>query len=193
MQEPLHLRELRVGRLVPNRVVAHHDMPDRGVTAEEAGIHRDPPLLDTIEVVAEALPVPRHALLQRGQRDAFDPRHQPRQVVDVFVAAGREREAAVAAEHRRDTMQRRRAGSRIPEQLGVVVRVQVDESGRDDEAIGVDRARRRIVDVADLDNAAVANRDVGPARLRTGAVDDGAVPDDDVDIAHGMRSSSGTG
>ncbi len=35
-------------------------------------------------------------------------------------------------------MQRRRAGVGVPEQLGVVVGVQVDEAGRDEEAAGVD-------------------------------------------------------
>ena len=55
------------------------------------------------------------------------------EIVDVLVAAGREREPAVAAEHRRHAVHRRRARGRVPQQLRVVVRVQVDEA----------RARRR--------------------------------------------------
>ena len=106
MEEACHLRQLIVARLVADRVVAHHDAPERGMTAEEPGIDRDAALVDPIEVVAERLPVPGHALLQRGQRDALDARHQPREVVDVLVGCRREREPAVAAEHRRDAVHR---------------------------------------------------------------------------------------
>ena len=52
------------------------------------------------------------------------------------------------------------------------MRVRVDETGRDDEPVGVDRLRRFVVDLADLDDAAVTDADVGLARGRTGAVDD---------------------
>ena len=122
--------------------------------------------LDPLEVVAERLPVPRQALLQRRERDALDPGHQPGEVVDVLVGGGREREAAVAAEHGGDAVHRRRARGRVPQQLRVVVRVQVDEAGRDHEIGRVDRARRALVDVADLDDAAVADADVGALRRR---------------------------
>ncbi len=192
MQQTFHLRHLTVARLAADRVLAHDDAPERGMTTEEPGIHGDAVLLDAIEVVGERLPVPRHTLLQCRQRDAFDPRHQARQVVDVLVAAGREREPAVPAEHGRDAVQRRRARSRVPEQLRVVVRVQVDESRRDDEAVGVDRARRGVVDIADLDDASAHDRDVGAPRRGARPVHHGAVLDEEVE-SHGSRSSSGTG
>ncbi len=192
VEEAFHLPQLRVAGLVAHGVVAHHDAPQRRMTAEESRIHRDASLVDPIQVVGERLPVPRHALLQRGQRDTFDARHQAREVVHVLVAAGREREAAVAAEHRRDAVQWRGTRRRIPEQLRVVVRVEVDESGRHHQAIGVERAGCNLIDVADLHDASVGDRDVGSAPRCTRAVHDGAVLDEEID-AHGTWSSSGTG
>ena len=89
-------------------------------------------------------PVPGQARLQRGQRHALDPRHHPRDVVDVLRRHGRQGEAAVAAEHGGHAVQRRRAGVGVPEELGVVVGVQVDEAGGDQHAGGVDhRVGRR--------------------------------------------------
>ena len=54
----------------------------------------------------------------------------------------REAEAAVADHDRRDAVPARQRAVRIPEQLRVVVRVQVDEAGRDDQAVGVEHAVR---------------------------------------------------
>src|SRR5262249_18055650 len=72
-----------------------------------------------------------------------------------------------------------------PEELRVVVRVEVDESGRDDHAAGVERAlRRRRTETADARDATVAHADVGAIALRARPVDDDAVPDDDVVVGH---------
>ena len=106
VQQALHLRDLIVGRGPADRVVPHHDPSQHRMPAHESGVHADTTAFDAIEIVAERRPIPRHPLLQRGQRDALDACHQARQVVDVRVAAGRERESAVAAEHRRDAVHR---------------------------------------------------------------------------------------
>ncbi len=67
------------------------------------------------------------------------------------------------------------AGSGIPVQLRVVVRVNVDEARCHQQAVGVDGlvgiAR---VDPADVDDPAVVDCDIGGARGRAGAVDDRA-------------------
>ncbi len=126
-------------------------------------------------------PVPRHAFGECGERHAFDAGQHPHQVVAVLGSERRDREAAVAADHGRDAVQRRRRQRRVPEHLGVVVRVDVDESGRDDLAVGVDRARRLLVDVADRRDPAVADSDVGDPAGRTRAVDDRSIADDHVE------------
>ena len=69
---------------------------------------------------------------------ALDPRHHPHDVVDVArVAERRDREPAVAADDGGDAVQRRRRAHRVPQDLRVVVRVDVDE------ARARPRARRR--------------------------------------------------
>ena len=66
----------------------------------------------------------------------------------------------------------------------------VDEAGRDDLAGGVDLLPR-LGDVADGDDPAVADPDVGRAALRAGAVDDEAVADRDVDAHRPPLSAAG--
>ena len=56
-------------------------------------------------------------------------------------------EAAVAADHRGDAVQRRRREVAVPEHLRVVVRVHVDETRRDELAGRIDRPRRGIGDL----------------------------------------------
>src|SRR5439155_13565643 len=63
----------------------------------------------------------------------------------------------------------------------VVVGVDVDDTGRDEQAVGVDRLLRRgTAEVADLGDAAVVDGDVGGPGRGTGAVDDGAGADDEI-------------
>ena len=59
-------------------------------------------------------------------------------------AHGRERDAAVAEHDRRDAVPARRGRVGIPRELRVEVRVDVDEAGRDERAVGVDRAACRV-------------------------------------------------
>ncbi len=75
-------------------------------------------------------------------------------------------------------------------ELRVVVRVDVDESGCDEQPVGVDRARRVLGDRADLGDVAVAYADVGRACGRARAVDDGAALDEQV--KHGPASAYAT-
>ena len=64
----------------------------------------------------------------------------------------------------------------IPEDLRVVVRVDVDEPGRDDLPRRVELAGTR-EPVADLGDHAVGDRDIGRPSRRPRPVDDGATPD----------------
>src|SRR4029079_9322756 len=85
---------------------------------------------------------------------------------------------------------------RIPEELCVVVRVRVDEAGRDDHVAGVDRLVGVFIDLADRDDAAVANADIGALTGCPGAVDDGAAPDHGIEhdvLLSGLCASSCAG
>ena len=72
---------------------------------------------------------------------------------------------------------RRREGG-VPEHLGVVVGVDVDEAGSDDAAGGVQHDVTREA-LTDRHDATTGDRDVGADSGRSCAVDDGAPGDDD--------------
>ena len=173
VQRRLHGVDVRVGRGAADRPVAHDEAAQRRVADEEAGVDRDT-AVEAAEPIAERAPVPRQAVLQGGERHALDPRHHPADVVGAVRPEGCQREAAVPAEHGGHAVQRGGAGVGVPEQLGVVVGVQVDEAGRDQQAAGVDDRvglGRRAVVRRDGDHAVALDEDVGPDGRRTGAVD----------------------
>src|SRR5206468_6499008 len=98
---------------------------------------------------------------------------------------GGEPEAAVADHHRGDAVPPRQRQVRIPEELRVVVRVEVDEPRGDDRAARIeDPARTGGAEPADRRNPTAADADVGAIALRARAVDDDPVPDHDVE--HGV-------
>ena len=76
---------------------------------------------------------------------------------------GREPDTAVAHHHRRHAVPAGGREQRIPGDLTVEVRVHVDETGRHERAVGVDRLAGELVDAADLGHDAVGDRDVGGA------------------------------
>jgi hypothetical protein len=82
-----------------------------------------------------------------------------------------------------------RADRRVPADLRVVMRVRVDKAGRDDETVGIDGLRRPIGDPADFGDPAVLDRHIGLAPGRAGAVDHGAVLDQQV-VTHPRASST---
>src|SRR5512142_1563634 len=112
-EQVLHPLQLFRRRLLADRALAHDDAADRGVTGEEAGVQTDL-ALEAVEIFAEAPPAPRHRLLQRLGR------HR------------RDREAAEAAEHGGHAMEAGRAERRIPEDLGIIMGMDVDEARGDD-------------------------------------------------------------
>ena len=78
-------------------------------------------------------------------------------------------------------MLHRRAGGRVPEQLGVVVGVQVDETGRQRLSLSINGFRGHIINVANRHDPPVADTDVAAARGRACAVDDLGIADEQVE------------
>jgi hypothetical protein len=94
----------------------------------------------------------------------------------------RQGEPCVAADDGRDAVQVGRRRRRVPEQLGVVVGVRVDDARRHHQAAGVELDRPLAVDVADGRDDPVPDADVGPEPRRAGAVDHGAAADHVVEL-----------
>ena len=98
-------------------------MPD-----QEAGV--DPEAaLERVEVLGEAGPVPGDAVLERGQGHALDLGHHAADVVGVLGVDRGQREPAVAADHGGHAVHVGGRGGGVPEELGVVVGVRVDDAG----------------------------------------------------------------
>ena len=174
-----HFLDLLGRRVAADRVVAHRRQPDRRVADEESGVDRDPPV-EPDEPVAERRPLPVKPGAQRVERHALDPRQHPGEVVLLVGPRGRQREATVSAEHGGDAVLHRRARGRIPEQLGVVVRVQVDEARRERLPLCVNGFRGLLVDVTDRDDPPVTHADVAVTGGRAGAVDDLSIADQEI-------------
>ena len=143
---------------------------------EESGIHPEV-AIEPVEVLAERAPVPLDPVFEGDQRHAFHLGHHPADVVVVLGLDGSQGEAAVAGDDSGHTVQVRRGGRRVPEELGVVVGVGVDDPRCDDQTFGVELCRSTVVHRADGDDHPVLDSDVCPEAGRSGAVDDGAVSD----------------
>ena len=169
------------GGLVTRSPLAHDVRAYRAVRHLRGDVDRARHLLDRVEVVGESLPAPLDALGQRAARDVLDALHQLDEPLLAARAYRRESHAAIAHDDRRDPVPRRRGEQRIPADLTVVMGVDVDEPGGDDEPVGVDRApgggSRKVTDLGD---DAVVDRHVGSARGISGAIHQGAGADDEV-------------
>ena len=177
-----HLVDLLGRRLAADRVVAHRRQPNRTVAHQEAGVDGRAPV-EARQPVAERRPLPVKACAQRVERHPLDPRQHPGEVVLLVGPRGRQREATVSAEHGGDAVLHRRARGRIPEQLGVVVRVQVDEARRERLPFCVNGFRGLFVDfpfTADSDDSPVTHAHVAVTGGRAGAVDYLSVADQEI-------------
>src|SRR5439155_3275253 len=113
----------------------------------------------------------RDALLDRGARDLLDGGQRVDHVVACGgVGEGRERVATVAGDDGGDAVRRTRSDVGIPEEVGVEVRVRVDETRREREAVPVELLVSRTGDVADHADAVTVDGDVGLEPGTSGAV-----------------------
>ena len=179
-----HPRDVVGGRgLVARAALAHHVGAHRAVRDLRADVHHVRHRRDEVEVLGERLPAPAHALGERGAGDVLDALHERDEPLALVGVHGREADAAVAHDDRRDAVPRRRREVRVPGDLAVVVAVDVDEAGRDDEAVGVERLRCRRSQRAGLahaGDAAAGDGDVTGEGLAAAAVDDRPVRDQQV-------------
>jgi len=105
------------------------------------------------------------------------------EIVSVVRAGRCEGESAVPADDGRHAVQGRGAGGRVPEQLGVVVGVQIHEARSDDQPGGIERAPGSLprVGIADADHPAAPDSDVGDPTRPAGAVHHSPTADDAVE------------
>ncbi len=125
-------------------------------------------------------------------RDLLGGLHHPHVAVSFLRPAGGEAKAAVAGDDRGDAILASVGAGRIPEDLGVVVGVGVHVTGRHDPPLRVDPPPRgRRAEVADAGDGPVPHAHIGAEPRETGAVDDDAAGDDQIELAHGLASNDG--
>ena len=173
-------------RLVP----AHDPSVQRGQRHVGQAVDALGGVLQAVDEVGEGDPVPGHSLFHGVVGDGLVSGHAQHGAVPVFDAGRRKAEAAVAQSHRRDAVPAGQGAVGVPENLGVVVGVQVDEAGGHDQALGVDFPLSvAAVQPADLGDATVLDGDIADVAGRPGPVDDGTASDDDVVGCHWPFSS----
>ena len=165
-QEAPHGGDLAVGRRALERRLAHDVVAQRRERDEARHVDAEPAAVDGVEVLAVALPLPVDARLHDVVRNGLDVHQVLHEDLARLGLHGRHADAAVPHDHGGDAVPRRAGQQRIPGDLGVVVRVGIDEAGRQDEAVGVEHALRRLaVGPAEIPDDAVLDPE-GPHEAR---------------------------
>jgi hypothetical protein len=153
--------EVRLARRIAGHVEPHRDVAD---VATRVDALRQP--VDGVQVVAVGLPVPGKTFEDAGGGDVLHGLHRGGEHLGLSRADRGEGHAAVAHHDRGDAVPARRRHRRIPADLRVEVRVQVDEPGRHQATSGVDhRSCAAGIDLADHGDPVAVDRDIGePSR-----------------------------
>src|SRR5258707_8988619 len=120
-------------------------------------------------------------------------REVPHREVAVGFSAGRDGEAAIADHRRGDAERQRRIDIRVPGDLRVVMRMAVDDAGREGEAAGIDGPPRGAEIGADGGDAAALDGEIADKGWSAGAVDDGGAADEKVMHLRSRRAAGGRG
>ena len=172
-----HLALLVDRRVLLDAAFAHHEVAQRPVSDHARDVDAGAEAFDGVQVAAVVHPVPGQARQDRLARDVLDGLHHAGEKLAVLGSAGREGDAAVADQRRRDAVAGDRGDVRIPADLRIEVRMQVDEAGRDGQALSVDFASALGAHLADGRYRTVVDGNVARYGLAAKAVDDMATPD----------------
>ena len=185
-EQPAHLGALVLGGGPRLRgVEAHHvghQRRGRQVLNHVDALGR---AVERVHVLRNGLPIPLHPDLHRLVGNRLGARHRQHRALAKFRLDRHEAEAAVAEHHRGDAVPSGDRAVRIPSNLRVVMRMQIDEAGRDDQAVGVDDFLREAgCAAADLRDLAVLDPDVGAVARHARAVNDGSPFDLNIEFGH---------
>ena len=172
--------------LVVGATITHGIEAQRRMGQLRADVHRVVAAFQRIQVLRKRLPGPIYAFGQHRAGDVLDALHQVDQVIGAARAHRREADAAIAEHGGCDPVPARGREKGIPGGLAVVMGVDVDEAGRDQQAAGIDHPLRVAQLVADGDDEPALHRHISRVGRRAGAVDDSAALDEDV-VHGGLR------
>ena len=118
--------------------------------------------------------------------NVLDPLHQFDELLAIIRFAGGKTNAAIAHDRSGDAVPGRWGRCPIPDCLAVVVGVDIDKARRDDLSTSVDFLGTFCQDMPDFGYFSVGQRDISFIGSTAGSIDDGAVADDDIWLAHGL-------
>src|SRR6185436_10757888 len=160
-----------------HRRFAHDVMPERCQWREETQVHRRFAPRRRIHEFRKGLPIPGDAFRQYLERNGLDIDQIAHRDFARLGPAGGNAHTAVAHHYAGDTVPGRRGDRAVPADLGIVMRMRVDESRRNDAIGAVDGLPGAAIDPADLDDLATRDCDVSVPAGRTRPIDDQTVPD----------------
>jgi hypothetical protein len=179
--QPVHRGDVLGGRgLAVDAALAHHIDAQRMVRQLRGYVDGARQAVERVEELGKALPRPVEPFVERGAGNVLDRLHQVDQVAAVLAPHRGEADAAIAEQDRRHAVPGRRRQDRVPGCLAVVMGVDIDPAGGDEEPVGGELAPRRPGLAADRGDDPAVDRDIAAEARPPGAVEDGAAADDDV-------------
>ncbi len=161
------------------RRVTQHVEPQRRMADVSREVERGPESADSCQVLRERLEVPRDARVEGSGIHVLDVLERAHDRVALLRASRSDREPAVAGDDGRDPLVRRGAERRVPEDLRVVVGVDIDEARCDGATRCVEHADALEVR-ADLGDHTVRDSNVGHPSRSAGPVEHRSSADHDV-------------
>ena len=178
-----HLGDVRlVGILQRDRPIAHDEHAHGGVRQQRGNVDVAVAPLQGAKILGERLPLPGQTFMHDRARDVLHALHQLDQLFAVRRPAWGEAHAAIAHHRGGDAVHGRRRHVAVPHRLPVVVRVDVDEAGCHQLALGVNLLGAVLGQAADRGDAAALDTDISLDRSSPSAVNHRATANDQIEF-----------
>jgi len=155
----LHRHDFVIGRAALVGVVAHDVHAQRAVAEQRCEVDAEI-ATPRVDPFGEGLPTPLDADIEEHLWELFDLAEHARHACPLIRTQRCERKRAVAGDNSADAVLDHRRRERIPTELRVEVRVNVDEAGRHDASGGVDHTVGVSIDTTDTDDVPIVHADV---------------------------------
>ena len=169
-----HAFHLIFGRFTFHRICAHNIGADGGMARQNGQVDGAAPFLNGIHIFAKALKRPFGAepFGKRIKGHAFHLFKGTHDVCPVFGPCRGNTEAAVADDGGCDAMPGGDGQHFVPDDLRIIMGVDIDKAGGNGQAGCVDFARRVFRDLAKCHDATIADADVALVAGSTGAINE---------------------
>src|SRR5262249_22567360 len=141
--------------------------------------------LQRVEILGNGFPIPSHPCAHRLNWDRLVARHRQHGAFAILGLDRREPEPAIAEHHRGYAVPSGVSAPRIPANLGVVMGMEIDETGGDDETVSIDRlAGQARHSSAKMGDSAVPDPDVASVARDACSIDNCSAFDVNIEVCH---------